>query len=209
VNEDSYKPKSAYPPGWLDALVATAWAPPNLPLFGSGPPTSAWDRFPLAPAASSRGPDPASAAASGSASAASIWPNGGALAASDPPLDSPRAAPISWDSFPLAQTQTEASSPLASTKPTAGIPALPTGVTPDQPSVADDVRQAVPFKLAQGVLGSVGMAGDTRQFGNAIIDKAGDYLGAPDWLKTGLKGANNIVSLIGHPGSTCRRKPSR
>jgi hypothetical protein len=203
MNEDFDTPKPAYPPGWLDPLVAAAWAPPKLPLFDSGLPRSAWDRFPLVPAATSRSPDPATAAASasGSASAANIWPNGGALAAPDLPLDSPGAAPISWDSFPLAQTKTEASSPLAPANPTAGTPALPPGVTLDQPSVAADVFKAVPVKLAQGTLGLVGTAGDTRQLGNAIIDETGDYLRAPDWLKTGLKGANNIVSLIGNPGS--------
>ena len=254
MNEDFDTPKPGYPPGWLDGLLAAAWAPPNLPLFGDGVVTSGWDRFPLAPAASTRSfdpasavagsasaanippnggalaasdlpldgpraaslswdsfplaqpastrsPDPASGAASGSASAADIWSNGGALAAPDVPLDSPRAAPISWDSFPLAQTQTKASSPLAPANPTAGAPALPPGVTLDQPSVAADVFKAVPVKLAQGTLGLVGSAGDTRQYGNEIIDTAGDYLGAPDWLKTGLKVANDIGSLIGNPGS--------
>jgi hypothetical protein len=90
---------------------------------------------------------------------------------------------------------------LAPANPTAGAPALPPSFARDQPSVFGDIARAVPFKLAQGILGLVGSGGDTRQLGSAIIDKAGDYLGAPDWLKTGLKGANNIVSLIGNPNS--------
>jgi hypothetical protein len=191
-----------YPFNWLDAMRATVWDPPNLPLFGDDAVRNGWDRFPPASSASTRSPDLASAAA-GSASAANISPNGGALAAPDVPLDGPRAAPSSWDSFPLAQPTTEvlAHSPLVSANSTAAAPALPRSFTLDQPSVAADIAKAVPVKLAQGTLGLVGSAGDTRQFGNAIIDEAGDYLGAPDWLKAGLKGANDIVSLIGNPGS--------
>jgi hypothetical protein len=130
-------------PSLLDLLTASAWAPPNLRLFGDGVAASGWDRFPLASSASTRGPDAESASASNRASPANVLSNGGAIAASDVPLDGPGAAPISWESFPLAQPATEilASSHLAPFSSSAEAGGAGTSALPHTPIVAERSEQ--------------------------------------------------------------------
>ena len=70
-----------------------------------------------------------------------------------------------------------------------------------QPSIGADVAKSAGIGLVKGALGTVGAAGDTRSLGNRIIDAAGEKIGAPSWLTTGLKGINNVGSLLTNPGS--------
>ena len=64
-----------YPFNWLDAVRATAWAPPNLPLYTPNSAASGWDRFPLARPLIMNERGPESAAGADDASEASLLPS--------------------------------------------------------------------------------------------------------------------------------------
>ena len=124
-----------YPFNWLDAVRASAWDPPNLPLFS---PRLRTVRLDAAPARRFGQPIPMDAIIehprvtppAPPVDAPAVWGGGVALAqprggeavgplswldavratAWDPPklpLYGPRAAPTTWDSFPIAQSTTE------------------------------------------------------------------------------------------------------